>query len=103
MVALKTATELSIALRYKLRMMGVPIENPIHIRGDNMSVITNASVPKSMLKKKSQSIAYHFIRETAARKVIYVTYEPSTTNLSDALTKIQSAAVRDRLIEKILF
>ena len=41
MVALKTATELSIALRYKLRMMGVPIENPIHIRGDNMSVITN--------------------------------------------------------------
>ena len=55
MVAMKTAVELSIGLRYKLMMMGVPIENPIHIRADNMSVVNNASIPESMLKKKSQS------------------------------------------------
>ena len=103
MVAMKTAVELSIGLRYKLKMMGVPVEGPVYIKADNMSVISNASIPESMLKKKSQSIAYHYIRETSARKVIYVTYEPSETNLSDCLTKIQNAPVRDRLIKRILF
>ena len=56
MVAMKTAVELSLGLRYKLRMMGIPVEGPVHIKGDNMSVISNASVPESVLKKKSLSI-----------------------------------------------
>ena len=86
MVAMKTAVELSIGPRYKLKMMGVPVEGPVRIKGDNMSVISNESIPASALKKKSQSIAYHFIREQSARDVIYVSYEPTDTNLADLLT-----------------
>ena len=45
------------AFRYKLRMMGVPLEGPTYVFGDNMSVINNTSKPESTLKKKSNAIA----------------------------------------------
>ena len=40
-VAIKHAMEVSRGLRYMLRMMGVPIEGPTHLYGDNMSTIHN--------------------------------------------------------------
>lgn len=87
--AMKTAVELSIGLRYKLMMMGVPLDGPVFIKGDNMSVISNSSVLESVLKKKSNSIAFHYTREAAAKGIIVATYEPSQTNLADMLTKAQ--------------
>ena len=60
-VAMKLGVEHSRSVRYKLRMMGVPIAGPTNVFGDNMSVINNTSKPESTLKKKSHSICYHFI------------------------------------------
>ena len=59
--ASKTGIEMIKGLRYKLRMMGIPIEGHAHVRIDNMSVVNNTMKPESMLKKKSNAIAYHFI------------------------------------------
>ena len=44
-------------------MMGISIHGFSYIYGDNKSVLTNASLPDSVLKKKSVSIAYNFVRE----------------------------------------
>jgi len=101
--ALKTATEKIIALRYKLRMMGVPLEDPTFVRVDNMSVVYNSSIPQSVLKKKSNSIAYHFVREAAAAGIIQVDYEPTNTNLADICTKTQAGPKRRELCAKILY
>ena len=60
-IAMKQCCEYIRGLRYRLRMMGIPCEGPTYIYGDNQSVLANTSVPDSTLKKKSQSIAYHFI------------------------------------------
>jgi len=48
-------------------MMGILVTNPTFISGDNQSVLWNTSVPESTLKKKSNSFAYHCVREGAAR------------------------------------
>ena len=40
-VALKNGIETLHGLRYKLGMMGLPLERPSYILGDNMSVIKN--------------------------------------------------------------
>ena len=48
-------------------MMGIPVEGPTCIYGDNQSVLANTTIPDSTMKKKSQSIAYHFVCEGAAR------------------------------------
>jgi len=54
--AMKITIEITMEMRYKLRMLGVPIEGPTDILGDNQAVILNCSCPESMLKKKSHSI-----------------------------------------------
>ena len=64
---MRTHLEMAQGLRYKLIMMGVRIESPIYIYGDNMSVIHNTSKPESTLKKKANSVCYHhYIREAVA-------------------------------------
>ena len=103
--AMKTAVEKVEGLRYKLRMMGVPLDGPTYIKADNMSVVHNCSKPESQLKKKSNSIAYHYTRERCSGQspVCSVTYIPSRFNKSDMLTKSQPGSVRKELAEGVLF
>jgi hypothetical protein len=60
---LKHGIENLRGIRYKLRRMGVPIDGATRIFGDNMSVVTNSSKPELTLKKKSNSVCYHAVRE----------------------------------------
>ena len=64
---MKEATEYIRALRYKLRMMGIPVEDAAYIFGDNQSVLANTTNPGSTLKKKCAAVAYHAVREGVAR------------------------------------
>ncbi|MGH3054647.1 MAG: Ty1/Copia family ribonuclease HI, partial [Gaiellaceae bacterium] len=59
LVAARIASEMIIEVRYKLRMLGVPIHGPAQLYGDNQSVITNTTIPSSNLKKKHNAISYH--------------------------------------------
>ena len=56
---MKTAVELVEALRYKLRMFGVPIDGAASVFCDNDAVYKNTVLPESTLHKKHHSIAYH--------------------------------------------
>jgi hypothetical protein len=103
LAAMKTAVELIEGLRYKLRMMGVPIDGAAQVLADNMSVVHNCSNPASQLKKKSNSIAYHYVRERAAMGIISVAYIKTTENLADMFTKSQPGVTRKRLAERVLF
>ena len=67
--------------------MGIPCEGPACIFGDNKSALCDTSVPDSTLKKKSQSIAYHLIREGAARDEWRTAYVNTHDNEADLLTK----------------
>jgi hypothetical protein len=87
-VAMKQCCEYLRGLRYKLRMMGIPCEGPVYIEGDNQSVLANTSIPDSTLKKRNQSIAYHFVREGAARDEWRTTYVNTHDNEADLLTKL---------------
>ncbi|CAJ1944962.1 unnamed protein product [Cylindrotheca closterium] len=101
--ALKTGVELLEGLRFKLRMMGVPIQGYCHTCVDNMSVVKNSSVPESQLKKKSNAVAYHYVRSRCAIDILRIEWIISDENLADVLTKIQPGPVRDRLIEHIMW
>ena len=59
LVAARIATELIMELRYMLRMLGVPLDGPALVLGDNMSVVLNTTVPSSVLKKKQLGIGYY--------------------------------------------
>ncbi len=65
-VAMKHGINMLRGLRYKLHMMGLPLNGPSFIYGDSKSQVTNSSRPESTLKKKCNSICYHTIRESVA-------------------------------------
>jgi hypothetical protein len=103
-MAMKHCTEYIRGLRYKLRMMGIPCELPSLIYGDNQSVLSNTTIPDSVLKKKSNSIAYHFVREGCARDEWRTAYINTHFNPADLLTKaLPSGEKRRRFINMILY
>ena len=66
-VAMKQATEHVRGLCYKLRMMGIKVDEPVFVFGDSKLVLCNTAAPALTLKKKSNAFAYHFVRESVAR------------------------------------
>jgi hypothetical protein len=70
-----------------LRSLGVDLDGPTLMLGDNMSAVFDTSVPSSILKKKHNAIAYHRVREATAAKVMSFAYVKSEENVSDILTK----------------
>jgi len=87
-VSLKIAMEMNAAICYKLRMMGIPIDGPTNMFGDNKSVIHNVTDPISMLNKRHNAIAYHKCCKEVAAGAARLTHESGMENCRDGLTKI---------------
>ena len=85
---MKTGVEALRGIRYKLFMMGVPLIGPTYLCGDNMSVIYNTSRPESTLKKKSNYICYHTVREAVASGEYLTTNCKTGDNYFDMMTKV---------------
>ena len=92
-IAMRQCCEYLRGLRYKLRMMGIPVENPCFIYGDNQSVLWNTSKPESVLKKKTSSVAYHYVREGVSADEWRTAYINTKLNPSDILTKNLPAGI----------
>ena len=101
-MALKHCCKYVRGLRYKLRMMGIQINDPTYVFGDYKAVLVNLAVPNSVLKKKSNSIAYHFVCEGTASDKWRTTYVQSEINIVDMLTKPLGAKKRRRFLGMIL-
>ncbi len=96
-IALKTCVEHISAIRYKLRMFGIPIDGPTKVLCDNESVVKNSSKLSSTLNKKHNSIAYHAVRWSVAAKVITIGWIKTSWNIADAMTKRLTSLMRDNL------
>jgi hypothetical protein len=97
------AIDLIVAIRYELRMLGVPLEGPALLLGDNMSVVLNTTVPSSVLKKKHCACSYHRIRESIAAGAVRFAHVSSKHNLADMLTKPLPKAVFVPLVQRLVF
>ena len=103
LVAARIATEMVMALRYQLRMLGIPIDGPAMMFGDNQSVVLNTTVPSSVLKKKHHACAYHRVREAIAAKIIKFQHIKSAQNFADLLTKPLGGPEFHALVKPYLF
>ena len=102
-VAGRISVEFAIEMRYKLRMLGVPIEGSCMLYGDNNSMILNTTVPSSMIKKKHNSIAYHRVREGVAGGVVDIVHVDTHDNIANILTKPLGPQEYYRLMKKVKF
>jgi len=102
-VALKHGIETLRGIRYKLRMMEIPIASPSCAYVDNMSVIHNTQRPESTLKKKSHSLCYHEARESVAMGESLTGHIPTDRNVADLLTKVLHGQKRRHFVSELLF
>jgi hypothetical protein len=101
--AMKTAIDMVEGLRYKLRMMGIPMSGPTSVFCDNESVVKNSTAPESTLKKRHNAIAYHRAREAQAAGIIRVAWESGDTQIGDLLTKLMPGPRLKELVGYVLW
>ena len=70
-----------------LRSLGVKVDIPTKVYGDNKSVCTSIVADEGLCKKKHTAIAFHQMREVAAAEIIRSFHVTSGENRSDFLTK----------------
>ena len=102
--AMKLACKYICDLQYKRRMMGIPFSDTCFVYRENKSVLYNTTLPESTLNKKSNSIAYHAVREGVATGEWLTGYEPADTNVSDLLTNPVPVGERSTcLVQGVLY
>ena len=102
-IAMKQSVDQIEALRYKLRMMGFPMEGPTSLFCDNSAVVINTTTPESTLKRNHTSIAYHRCREAHAAGTVQIAKEITLINLAGMLTKSLAGPKLRALAMKVLW
>ena len=100
--AARLATDQLVDLRYTLRMLGVPLDGPAWMFGDNQSVITSSNLPHSPLTKRHNALAYHRVREAIAAKMMHFIHIDGKENPADVMTKFLPWATARAFIEPLL-
>ena len=102
-VAARIAVEQIIDHRYTLRMLGVPLDGPSWMFGDNRSVVTSSTIPHSTLSKRWNALSYHRVREAIAHGWLRFYFVASPQNTSDMLSKPLDHATAWPHLETLLF
>ena len=98
---MKIATEQIIGLRYKLKMMGIKVEDPANVFCDNEAVSKKSSTPEPVLTKKHNAICFHKVRECCVAGIIRVGWINGNRNSVDLFTKVLPATKRGWMIRFI--
>ena len=81
----------------------MPMVECAYIYGDNQSVLVNSGTPHSQLKKKSNSVAFHHVREGSALDEWRTTYINTHDNIADLMTKnLASGEKRTKFCKMLL-
>ena len=86
-VAARTATEQIIDLRDTFRYLGVPVETPTMMFGDNESVVNSASIPHAKLHKRHTALSFHKTRSAIAAGILRFHHIGGDHNPADIVSK----------------
>ena len=101
-IAMRSAVEEAISIRYMLRCLGSPITKPTDLYGDNFGVIQSAEIPEGELKKKHIAISYHYVREAIAAKIVNAHWCRTYENFADVCTKALGTNIFNNLVQDMM-
>jgi len=81
------ATSQAIWLSKFFDKVGLQIDRPVLIYGDNAGSITNTVNDKNHRRTKHIDVKYHFVKEHTKSEQVKFEYIPSTENIADLFTK----------------
>ena len=102
-VAARMGVDKTIDLQYTLRAMGVPVEEPSWMLGDNHSVVTSSTIPHSTMSKRWVALSYHRVRCCIAHGLIRFCHVDTKNNVSDILTKALGFVSMWPFVQTLLF
>ena len=100
---MRSAVEDIVDLRYALRSLGVTVQRPALLFGDNQAVIRNTESVASQLAKKHVAISYHMVRESIAAGIVQPLKIDGRENFADILTKSPSPRVFSYLTSGLFY
>jgi len=86
-MAFTRATSQAIWLSKFFDEVGLQINRPVLIYGDNAGSIANTVNNKNHCRTKHIDIKYHFVKEHAKSEQVKFKYMPSTENIADLFIK----------------
>jgi hypothetical protein len=92
-----------IDLVFTLKSIGVPVEEPVWMLGDNQSVVTSSTIQHSVLSKRWVALSYHRVRAGIAHKILRFCHVDTENNVSDVGTKALGRSKFHPLIDPVLF
>ena len=101
--AARTAIEQMRANKMLLLYLGVPIEGPSVLFGDNKTCVDGLSLPPSRLHKRHLMLSYHYVREAMATGEYVYAFIKGSENPSDILSKHWGHPEAWPLLRPILF
>ncbi|KAL7570928.1 hypothetical protein ACA910_002561 [Epithemia clementina (nom. ined.)] len=102
-VSARTAVDQAQEFRNTLRYLGVPIRGKSYLFGDNKSVVTNATLPHSILSKRHHLLSYHRVCEAVAAGWLAFYWKESKTNPADILSKLWDFTTVWPMLKMLLF
>ena len=99
----RIATDHIIDIRTTLRYLGVKVDKPSYLFGDNQSVITSSTIPHSSFNKCHNALSYHRVREAIAADIIKFYHIDGTKNPADVLSKHAGYPQAYPLVQPMLF
>ena len=102
-LAARTAIEQSRANRLIFMYLGVPIEGPSILLGDNESVVKGATIPHRKLNKRHLILSWHYVRQAIATGTYDYVHIPGKINPADILSKHWSYGTVWGMLKPILF
>ena len=69
-ISARITTDKIVETRYMLRMLGVHVNEPNYMFGDNLAVINIVAISDDTLKKRHNALSYHRVREAIAAKIL---------------------------------
>jgi hypothetical protein len=85
LVVSRIATELILEVIYMLRLLGVVLDGPTLMLGDNTSIVLNTSVTSSVLQKKHNAIAYYRVCQQACSEASGAQSHMKNSNLMNSI------------------
>ena len=83
--------------------MGIPVEGPAWLLGDNQSVVTSSVRPTSVLTKRHNALAFHRVRSAIAASILYFCHVAGKENPADILTKALGYTAMWPYVQPFLF
>ena len=102
-IAARICTEQITYLRTALRHLGVPVEGPSFMFGDNETVVNTASEPHGKLHKRHNALSFHRTRFAIAAGIVRFHHVCGTYNPADILTKHWDYASVREVLKPLLF